>query len=137
VCRRRRMLGRGLWRGCVHAHGLAGLVELELAKAVEQLPGESGMPGGSRYELKLLTGCPDLTGAQNYLIGGGAVLPWLWLYGVLVDEDLAANKDGELLLINPNRRLATPRARASDDPARWRPAKTPHDQSGPRIGRPR
>jgi hypothetical protein len=32
--------------------GLAGPVELELAKAVDQLPGEHGMPGGSRYELK-------------------------------------------------------------------------------------
>jgi hypothetical protein len=32
--------------------GLVGPVELELAKAVEQLPDEHGMPGGSRYELK-------------------------------------------------------------------------------------
>lgn len=31
---------------------LAGPVALELAKAVEQLPGEQGMPGGARYELK-------------------------------------------------------------------------------------
>jgi hypothetical protein len=31
---------------------LAGPVELELAKAVEQLPGRGGMPGGARYELK-------------------------------------------------------------------------------------
>jgi ATP-dependent DNA ligase len=31
---------------------LTGPVGLELARAVEQLPGEHGMPGGSRYELK-------------------------------------------------------------------------------------
>lgn len=31
---------------------LTGPVQLELAKAVEQLPGERGLPGGSRYELK-------------------------------------------------------------------------------------
>jgi hypothetical protein len=31
---------------------LAGPVELELAKAIEQLPGRNGLPGGSRYELK-------------------------------------------------------------------------------------
>jgi ATP-dependent DNA ligase len=31
---------------------LTGPVQLELAKAVEQLPDEHGMPGGSRYELK-------------------------------------------------------------------------------------
>ncbi|MFC5262838.1 hypothetical protein ACFPJ1_12050 [Kribbella qitaiheensis] len=31
---------------------LTGPVQLELAKAVEQLPGPHGMPGGSRYELK-------------------------------------------------------------------------------------
>jgi ATP-dependent DNA ligase len=31
---------------------LTGPVQLELAKAVEHLPGEHGMPGGSRYELK-------------------------------------------------------------------------------------
>lgn len=31
---------------------LTGPVQLELAKAVEQLPGPPGMPGGSRYELK-------------------------------------------------------------------------------------
>lgn len=31
---------------------LAGPVELELAKAVEQLPGRNDLPGGSRYELK-------------------------------------------------------------------------------------
>jgi ATP-dependent DNA ligase len=31
---------------------LAGPVQLELARAVEQLPGRHGMPGGSRYELK-------------------------------------------------------------------------------------
>jgi hypothetical protein len=34
------------------AADLAGPVELELAKAVEQLPGRNGLPGGSRYELK-------------------------------------------------------------------------------------
>jgi hypothetical protein len=31
---------------------LTGPVQLELATAVEQLPGEHGMPGGSRYESK-------------------------------------------------------------------------------------
>jgi len=31
---------------------LAGPVELELAKAVEALPGRNGLAGGSRYELK-------------------------------------------------------------------------------------
>jgi hypothetical protein len=31
---------------------LAGPVELELAKAVEKLPGRNGLLGGSRYELK-------------------------------------------------------------------------------------
>jgi ATP-dependent DNA ligase len=31
---------------------LEGPVQLELAKAVEQLPGEHGMSGGARYELK-------------------------------------------------------------------------------------
>jgi hypothetical protein len=31
---------------------LTGPVQLELARAVEQLPGRHGMPGGSRYELK-------------------------------------------------------------------------------------
>jgi hypothetical protein len=31
---------------------LLGPVGLELARAVEQLPGENAMPGGSRYELK-------------------------------------------------------------------------------------
>jgi hypothetical protein len=31
---------------------LIGPVALELARAVEQLPGERDMPGGSRYELK-------------------------------------------------------------------------------------
>jgi hypothetical protein len=31
---------------------LTGPVQLELAKAVEELPGRRGMPGGSRYELK-------------------------------------------------------------------------------------
>ena len=31
---------------------LSGPVQLELAKAVERLPGLHGMPGGSRYELK-------------------------------------------------------------------------------------
>jgi hypothetical protein len=31
---------------------LTGPVALELARAVEQLPGEHGMPGGARYELK-------------------------------------------------------------------------------------
>jgi hypothetical protein len=31
---------------------LAAPVQLELAKPVEQLPGEHGMPGGSRYEVK-------------------------------------------------------------------------------------
>jgi hypothetical protein len=34
------------------APGLLGPVGLELARAVEQLPGQHGMPGGSRYELK-------------------------------------------------------------------------------------
>jgi hypothetical protein len=32
--------------------GLAGPFQLELARAAERLPGEHGMPGGSRYELK-------------------------------------------------------------------------------------
>jgi hypothetical protein len=31
---------------------LTGPVALELAKAVEQLPGEQGMSGGARFELK-------------------------------------------------------------------------------------
>jgi hypothetical protein len=31
---------------------LAGPVELELAKAVEALPGRNGLAGGSLYELK-------------------------------------------------------------------------------------
>ncbi|MEU4191628.1 hypothetical protein AB0E69_07015 [Kribbella sp. NPDC026611] len=31
---------------------LLGPVGLELAKAVEQLPGPEGMPGGSRFELR-------------------------------------------------------------------------------------
>lgn len=31
---------------------LIGRVQLELARAVEQLPGQQGKPGGSRYELK-------------------------------------------------------------------------------------
>lgn len=31
---------------------LTGPVQLALARAVEQLPDEHGMPGGSRYELK-------------------------------------------------------------------------------------
>jgi ATP-dependent DNA ligase len=31
---------------------LEGPVQLELAKAVEQLPGEHGMSGGARYEVK-------------------------------------------------------------------------------------
>ena len=31
---------------------LSGPVQLELAKAVERLPGPRGVPGGSRYELK-------------------------------------------------------------------------------------
>ncbi|WP_255512890.1 hypothetical protein [Kribbella sp. VKM Ac-2568] len=35
-----------------NAPELAGPVELELAKAVEHLPGPHGMPGGSRHELK-------------------------------------------------------------------------------------
>jgi hypothetical protein len=44
-------------RGDIVARGnlppeLTGPVQLELAKAVEQLPGQHGMPGGSRYELK-------------------------------------------------------------------------------------
>ncbi|ADB33239.1 hypothetical protein Kfla_4198 [Kribbella flavida DSM 17836] len=30
--------------------GLAGPVEFELAQAVETLPGEKALPGGSRYE---------------------------------------------------------------------------------------
>jgi ATP-dependent DNA ligase len=34
------------------APDLRGPVGLQLARAVEQLPGEHGMPGGSRYELK-------------------------------------------------------------------------------------
>jgi len=34
------------------ASDLRGPVGLQLARAVEQLPGEHGMPGGSRYELK-------------------------------------------------------------------------------------
>ncbi|WP_433020031.1 hypothetical protein [Kribbella sp. CA-294648] len=34
------------------ATGLAGPVGLELAKAVEQLPGRNALPGGCRYELK-------------------------------------------------------------------------------------
>jgi hypothetical protein len=32
---------------------LAGPADLELAKAVEKLPGRGGMPGGSRYEPKV------------------------------------------------------------------------------------
>jgi hypothetical protein len=31
---------------------LAGPIQLELARTVEQLPGPHGMPGGYRYELK-------------------------------------------------------------------------------------
>jgi hypothetical protein len=34
------------------APDLLGPVGLELVRAVEQLPGQHGMPGGSRYELK-------------------------------------------------------------------------------------
>jgi hypothetical protein len=34
------------------APDLLGPVGLELARAVERLPGPHGMPGGSRYELK-------------------------------------------------------------------------------------
>jgi hypothetical protein len=34
------------------ASDLLGPVAVELARAVEQLPGQHGMPGGSRYELK-------------------------------------------------------------------------------------
>jgi hypothetical protein len=34
------------------ADGGPGSVQLELAKAVEHLPGQCGMPGGYRYELK-------------------------------------------------------------------------------------
>ena len=34
-----------------HAESDEGPVQLELAKAVEQLPGEHGMSGGARYEL--------------------------------------------------------------------------------------
>jgi hypothetical protein len=34
------------------APDLLGPVGLELARAVEQLPGEHAMPGGSRFELK-------------------------------------------------------------------------------------
>jgi hypothetical protein len=30
-------------------------------------------------------------GARNYLIGGGAVYLLLWLYGMLIDHDSAAN----------------------------------------------
>ncbi|WP_255512688.1 hypothetical protein [Kribbella steppae] len=33
------------------APGLLGPVGLELARAVEQLPGQHAMPGGSRFEL--------------------------------------------------------------------------------------
>jgi hypothetical protein len=36
----------------VLAADLAGPVGLELARAVEQSPGEHAMPGGSRFELK-------------------------------------------------------------------------------------
>jgi hypothetical protein len=31
---------------------LSGPIELELARAEEQIPSEHAMPGGSRYELK-------------------------------------------------------------------------------------
>ncbi|MEV4267740.1 hypothetical protein [Kribbella sp. NPDC049584] len=34
------------------AADLTGPVGLELARAVEQLPGEQTMPGGARFELK-------------------------------------------------------------------------------------
>lgn len=34
------------------SHELEGPLQLELAKAVDQLPGEHGMSGGARYELK-------------------------------------------------------------------------------------
>ena len=34
------------------APDLRGPVGLELAHAVEQLPGQQGMPGGARFELK-------------------------------------------------------------------------------------
>jgi hypothetical protein len=34
------------------APDLSGPVGLELARAVEQLPGERSMPGGARFELK-------------------------------------------------------------------------------------
>jgi len=34
------------------AADLQGPVGLELARAVEQLPGEHSMPGGARFELK-------------------------------------------------------------------------------------
>jgi hypothetical protein len=34
------------------ASGLAGPVEFELARAVEEVPGERALPGGSRYEPK-------------------------------------------------------------------------------------
>jgi hypothetical protein len=32
--------------------GLSGPVDFELARAVEALPGEKALPGGSRYEPK-------------------------------------------------------------------------------------
>jgi hypothetical protein len=32
--------------------GLAGPVQLELARAEERMPGVHALPGGSRYELK-------------------------------------------------------------------------------------
>jgi len=32
--------------------GLAGPIDLELAKAVDTIPGENALPGGSRYEPK-------------------------------------------------------------------------------------
>jgi hypothetical protein len=34
------------------ATGLAGPVLLELARALEELPGEHALPGGARYEPK-------------------------------------------------------------------------------------
>jgi hypothetical protein len=43
------------------APGLDGPVGLEVAKAVEQLAWPHGMAGGSRYELRLLTGFCDLS----------------------------------------------------------------------------
>ncbi|WP_435793579.1 DUF4383 domain-containing protein [Nonomuraea glycinis] len=32
-----------------------------------------------------------MPGARNYLIGGGVIYLFLWLYGMLIDHDSAAN----------------------------------------------